>query len=183
VEQGNVTYVEAGTRRLVLGKYVSEAQRFVPRTEAPIRDLRSPRGWHIVVSSVLQKEELPRLRVRFFGPDGSLRTTDEVLMTLEEIEIGRLFGGTDDVLAIQSNEEHSYNSMTSVWLLPERGEPKGLIEDHATLGKFSTGGNNTRPGVSIRSQTYDGVNSATKGWATELWVWDSAKKSLTLEKK
>jgi hypothetical protein len=94
---------------------------------------------------VLQKEDLPRLRVRLFGPEGDLRATNEVLMTLEEIEIGRLFGGTDDILAVQSNEEHSYNSMASVWLLPERGEPKELIEDHASLGKFARGGNNVRP--------------------------------------
>jgi hypothetical protein len=183
VERGKVTYVEPGNRRLVLGKYVGAAQRFVPRTEAPIRDLQSPRGWHIIVSSVLQKEDLPRLRVRFFGIDGDLRATEEVRMALEEIEIGRLFGGSDDILAIQSNEEHSYNSMTSVWLLPERGGPKELIEDQATLGRFSRGGNNARPGVLINRQTYDGVNSATKGWATEFWAWDPAKKSLTPEKK
>jgi hypothetical protein len=181
VEQGNVTYVEPGTRRLILGKYVSAAQRFVPRTEAPIRELLSARGWHIIVSSVLQKEDLPRLRIRFFGPDGSLRAIKETLMALEQVEIGRLFGGTDDGLAIQSNEEHSYNSRTSLWLLPERGGPKELIESNAVLGKFSKGANTARPGVWISRQSYDGLHSETKGWVDEFWEWNPVRKSLILE--
>jgi hypothetical protein len=183
LEKGKVIYVEPGIRRPALGAYVRVAQRFVPGTEAPIRDLQSPRGWHIVVSSVLQKEDSPRLRVRFFGPDGNLRATGEVLMTLEGIEVGRLFGGTDDIFAIQSSEEHSYNSMISVWLLPERGEPHQLIEENATQGKFSKRGKGNRPGVWINRQTYDGVHAETKGWVGEFWIWDTEKKSLNREKK
>jgi hypothetical protein len=181
VAQGNVTYTGPGTRRLVLGEYAGAAQRFVPRTEAPIRDLRSARGWHIVVSAVLQKEDLPRLRIRFFGPDWSVRATKEALMMLEQVEIGRLFGETDEVLAFQSNEEHSYNSRTSVWLLPERGGPKELIESNAVLGRFSKGSNTARPGVWISRQSYDGLHSDTKGWVDEFWAWDPARRSLILE--
>jgi hypothetical protein len=104
-------------------------------------------------------------------------------MTLEGIGLGRLFGGTDDILAIQSNEEHSYNSMTDIWLLPERGEPRQLVEMNGTLGKFSRGSKGSRPGAWIRRQTYDGVHAQTKGWANEFWVWNPARKSLTVEKK
>jgi len=139
------------------------------------------RGWHIVVSSALRKKDLPSLRIRFFGPEGSLRATKASLMMLEQAEIGRLFGETDDVLAIQSNEEHSYNSRTSVWLLPERGGPKQLIEANAVLGKFSKGSNTARPGIWISRQNYDGVHSDTKGWVDEFWARDPARKSLILE--
>jgi hypothetical protein len=183
VERGGVTYIEPGFRRLVIGKYISAGQRFVPRTEAPIRDLRSPGGWHIVVSSFLQRAEFSAsLRVRFFGPDGKLRGTGDVLMALERIEVGHLFGGTEEILAIQSNEEHSYNSMSGMWLLPQRGEPRQLIDINATLGKFSRGGNKLPPGAWIRRQTYDGVHAETKGWVNEFWVWDPARKSLTPER-
>ena len=180
-----MTFIEPGFRSLAIGKYAVAAQRFVPRTEAPIRDVRSPHGWHIVVSSFLGRgeEQSATLRIRFFGPDGESRGTAEVLMTLEEIEMGYLFGGTDCILAIQSNEEHSYNSMANIWLLPERGNARQLIEMNATLGRFSKGDNGSRSGTWIRRQTYDGVHAQTKGWANEFWVWNSAKKLLTLEKK
>lgn len=178
-----MTYIEPGFRRLVIGKYVSAGQRFVPRTEASIRDLRSARGWDIVLSSFLQREDFSAaLRVRFFDPDGKLRGTDDLLMALEQIEVGRLFGGSDEIVAIQSNEEHSYNSRSGMWLLPQRGDPRQLIDINATLGKFSRGGNKLPPGAWIRRQTYDGVHAETKGWVDEFWVRDTAKKSLTSER-
>jgi len=186
-DQDGVAYIQPGIRRLIIGKYVSAVQRLVPRTEAPIRDLRSPRGWHIVVSSFLYKEGekagLAGLRVRFFGPDGKLRGIGEVLMVLEGDEVGHLFGGDDDIFVIQSNVEHSYNSMVNMWLLPERGTPQRLIDVNATLGEFSKIGGGARPGVWIRRQTYDGEHAETKGWADEFWVWDPTKKSLTREKQ
>jgi hypothetical protein len=100
-------------------------------------------------------------------------------MALERIEVGHLFGGTDEIVAIQSNEEHSYDSMSGMWLLPQRGEPQQLIDINATLGKFSQGGNKLPPGAWIRRQTYDGVHAETEGWVDEFWVWDTARKSLT----
>ena len=92
-------------------------------------------------------------------------------------------GGTDDLLVITSNEEHSYNSSTNIWLLPERGAPLSLIVVNATLGKFSKAGKHARPGVWLKRQSYDGVHAETKGWVDEFWVWDPANKSLTPEKK
>jgi hypothetical protein len=178
-------YTESGFRQLVIGKYANSGQRFVPHNEAPIRDLRSPRGWRVIVSSFLRRDESPEagLRVRFFGPDGKIRRTDKILMTLEEVELGNLFGATDDILAITSNEEHSYNSSTDIWLLPERGEPRELIAANATLGKFSRVGRDARPGVWIKRQSYDGVHAETKGGVDEFWLWDPTKKSLALDRK
>jgi hypothetical protein len=123
------------------------------------------------------------LRIRFFGPDSKPRGTAEALMTLEAAEVGHLFGGTDDILAVQSNEEHSYNSTVDLWLLPGHGGPRNLVEVNATLGEFSGGVKGTRPGVWINRQTYDGVHAETKGWVPEFWAWDPAKKALTLGKK
>jgi len=181
-DEGSVVYNELGFRRLVIGKYVSAAQRFVPRAEAPIRDLRSSHGWHIVVSAFLQREQGESgamLRIRFFGPRGEPRGKAEVLMTLEEAEVGELFGGGDDILAVQSNEEHSYNSTADIWLLPHQGKPIELLEMNATISKFSKTGERTPPGVWIKRQTYDGVHAETKGWVDEFWVWNPAKKRLT----
>lgn len=185
VDRGNVTYIEPGFRQLVIGKYVPAAQAFVPPTEAPIRLLQSPHGWHIVVSSFLKRgeESGAALHVTFLDPNRKLHGTDEALMTLEASEVGNFFGGADDILAIQSNEEHSYNSMTNIWLLPARGDPQQLIDLNATIGRFSKGGRRNRPGVWIRRQTYDGGHAETKGWLDEFWVWDAAKKSLTFEKE
>src|SRR5579862_9672890 len=46
VDKGKVSVVEPG-RTIPIGTYVGAAQRFVSPKEAPIRDVRSPGGWHI----------------------------------------------------------------------------------------------------------------------------------------
>jgi hypothetical protein len=183
VRDGVVRLVDS-QRTLDLGKYVAAAQDLVPRNEAPIRVLLSPSGWRIVVSAFLghADEAEAGLRVRFFGPDTRLRMMDTVLMALEQVEIGRLFGGDDEILAIQSNEEHSYNSRTDIWLLPERGAPKRLIDVGAKFGKVAKDPG-TRPGIWISRQTYDGVHAETKGWEDEFWIWDAKNKSLALRQK
>ena len=183
VDRDMVTFIEP-LRTIKLDRYVSVAQRFVPRTEAPIRDLRSPQGWRIVVSSFLNHaEKSAMLRVRFFDPDSHLRGKADLAMALEDIEVGRLFGGSDEIVAVQSNEEHSYNSQTDIWLLARQGAPRRLLTINATISKFSTGSNGAPPGVAIHRQTYDGIHAETKGWAEEFWVWDSANKSLTVQNK
>jgi hypothetical protein len=69
----------------------------------------SPRQWRIVISAFLDHtiNSEAGLRLRFFGSDGGLRATDDVLMAIEQVEEGRLFGGDDEIFGIQSNEEHS----------------------------------------------------------------------------
>jgi len=132
VQDGVVRFIEdrpPAPRNLVLGHYVSADQRLVPRTEAPIRDVRSPRGWRIVVSACFIRGEYPsKLRLRFFDPAGSMWVTHDILMTLEDVEVGRLFGDADEILAITSNEEHVYNAETEIWYLPEHGNPKQVLK-------------------------------------------------------
>jgi hypothetical protein len=108
VQQGVVRLVDP-LRALDLGRYLPAAQHFVPRDEAPIRNLLSPRQWRIVISAFLDHtiNSEAGLRLRFFGSDGGLRATDDVLMAIEQVEEGRLFGGDDEIFGIQSNEEHS----------------------------------------------------------------------------
>jgi hypothetical protein len=181
VQEGTVRFIDQWppTRNLDLGKYAPAAQRLVPRTEAPVRDLRSPRGWRVVASVYLDHDEDEILmHIRFFGPDGKLRTTSGVLSALEQTAIGNLFGGNDEVFAITSNEEHAYNAQTELWLLPERGDPKLLIEIQGVPQNFSGQAAGTVPGVMIARQTYDGVRSETKGTVQEFYAWEPKTKSL-----
>src|SRR5215472_12920845 len=119
---------------LVVGRYVRLDQGLVPSTEATIRDLRSPQGWHLLVSA-FPVHDPPgdtnaKLRVRFFDPAGDLRLTHNVLSAPETDRIGHLFGDNDDIFAITSGEQHAYNDQTEIWLLPERGEPRRLLLIH-----------------------------------------------------
>ncbi len=183
IHQGVVKFTEPG-RTVDIDKYVAAAQSFVPRTEAPIRELRSRQGWHVVVSSFLDhKERFVGLRIRFFGPDLRLRSKADVAGWLEDIESGVLFGGSDEIVAVQSNWEHAYNSETDIWLLPAQGAPRHLLKLNATIGHFSAGSDSRPPGLKLQRQTYDGLNAETKGWVTKFWVWDRAHKSLMLQKK
>ena len=173
-------------RNLIIGNYLPRDQRFVPRTEAPIRDLHSPRGWHIVVSAFLhhdaENEGEPGLRVRFLDPRGAEQDKEDVLMTLDQVEVGQLFGGNDEILAITSEEEHAYNVETDIWFLPEQGKPKSLLSVQGTFENFVRSGVGRTPGVMIARETYDGEHADTKGTVPEFYTWDPSTKSLKLQK-
>jgi hypothetical protein len=171
-----------GPRRITIGRYVPEDQKLVSRTEAPTCDLRSPNGWRIVVSAVLDHQELGvKQRLRFFDSRGVLRLQYDVLAVLEQQRIGRLFGGADDVLAVTSNEEHAYNARTDIWFLPEQGDPKQVLSVVGVFQTFSNEGD--PPGLVLARQTYDGVDSTTKGFVREEYAWDAIAKVLRLRSK
>jgi len=189
LQQGLVRFVEldpALPRNLVIGPYVAQDQPLVPKTEAPIRDLRSPRGWHVVVSALLihRKEVInPRLRVRCFDPQGRLRATHDVLSRLDRAEIGSLFGRHDEIFALTSEEEHSYNDQTEIWFLPERGIPRLLLSIPGAFENFTSGAGGRVPGLTIARETYDGIHAETKGTVHEFYAWDRERKVLTLQKQ
>ncbi|HYA16222.1 MAG TPA: hypothetical protein VEF06_02085, partial [Bryobacteraceae bacterium] len=126
-----------------LGRFVGTARTFVPATEAPIRDLRSNRGWHVVISALLDRADLTvRLRLRFFAAnDKELRKVD-LLSDLVSVEFGSFAGSDDEVLGVTSIEEHAYNDQTEIWLLPRTGSPKLLMSSPGsfrTIGKRAAG--------------------------------------------
>jgi hypothetical protein len=167
------------TRTLAIGRYAQAARRLVPPIEAPIRDMTSAHGWRIIVSAFLDHDEgEAKLRLRFFDPSGSLRITQDLLSALEHIEIGRRFGGTDEIFAITSDEEHAYNVQTEIWFLPQRENPKRLLRIRGFLEGFSSGDAGKSPGVTIARETYDGVHAETKGTVQEFYAWDRQTKSL-----
>jgi hypothetical protein len=179
VEGGVVRFADPSppSRNLVIGSYVDAAQSLVPATEAPIRELAS-HGWRVVVSAFLDHEEDEvRLRLRCFAPGGLLRKTEDLLSSLDEAEVGYLFGGSDEILAVTSTEEHAYNAMTEIWYLPMVGEPKVVLSSASTIEKFSSGDD---PGVTVKRETYDGVHAETKGRVPEFWAWNRSAKALTL---
>lgn len=184
VQDGKVRFIDQWppARTLDLGKYQPAAQALVPRTEAPILDLHSPRGWHIIVSVYLDHEEdEPETHVRFFSPDGMLRATQNVLLSVEGTELGKLFGDSDEVFAIASWEEHAYNVQSKIWLLPAVGAPTLLLDIPGVFQRFLSGAQGNAAGVTVARQTYDGVHADTKGALEEFYAWNPTTKSLKLQ--
>src|ERR1700749_1607668 len=106
VQQGQVRFIDfvPPSRNLLLGKYLPGDQHLVPKTEAPIRDLRSPQGWRVVVSAYMNHDqEAVLLRVRFFGRDGPSRGTIDAFAELESASRGTPFAGVEEICAITSN--------------------------------------------------------------------------------
>jgi hypothetical protein len=97
------------------------------------------------------------------------------------VQIGHLFGGSDEIFAVASEEEHSYNVETEIWLLPAHGKPELLLSIQGIFKHFSAEGVRQVPGVTIMRQTYDGVHSETKGAVKEFYRWDRIEKSLKQE--
>ena len=180
IQQGEVRLVETTPNRdLVLGRYLEAEQRFVQKNEAPLASLQSGRGWHIVIASFLDRvNDRAAMKVHFLAPDGRLAVTEDVLMVLDDADVGNLFGDKDEVLAITSNEEHAYNAETSIWLLLDKAKPKLLLRVKGVIEGFIRAGR--EHGVWIDRQTYDGVNPLTKQHVREFWKWNAGEQTLTL---
>jgi hypothetical protein len=180
VEHGQVRLSDP-LRTLLLGSYLESDQHLTPPTEAPIRDLVSAGGWHVVFSAFLDHGEGSEagLRIRFYDSDATLRGTADILMALEQVTTGYLFGGTHDIVAVTSSEEHAYNVRTDIWLLPNHADPKLLLRITGVYKQFWNGNGAHRPGVMISRETYDGVHAETKGSIPEFYVWDRRRRELT----
>ncbi len=92
------------------------------------------------------------------------------------------FGTTDEVLAISTREEHSYNVLTSAWYLPPCGNPKLLMTGTGTFGGFGRVSENPGPGLVVNHESYDGEDANTKGWDDNFYVWNPTAKTLTLQR-
>lgn len=171
------------SERIEIGSYERRGEDAVPAREAAIRDLRSAAGWRVVVSVFLHRDKENAgdagLRVRFFDPHGSLRTEDTVMAFLQDVELGRPFGGTDEIFMISSWQEHVYNVETDVWYLPAEGKPRRILFDVGSFASFVNGPSTVPKGIVILHQTYDGVDADTKGWLQQFYAWDPATRTLT----
>jgi hypothetical protein len=185
VRNGTVRFIDRAPeapRTVVLGRYVPTAQRFVPRVEAPIRDLKSPGGWHVVVSAFLHHDEENEgeigTRVRFFAPGATVSAQQVIPGRVQQASIGRLFGGADDVFAIATEDEHAYNVDTEIWLLPKGDKPRSILSLPGVYEQFVGSGDHQTAGVRVSRETYDGEHSETKGRVPEFWKWNPENKSL-----
>lgn len=186
VQEGTVRLIDLTPpgRNLAIGQYLPAEQRFVPRTEAPVRYIQSGNQWRIVVSAFLHhdsdNEGEVGMRVRFIATDGRLRMTHDILMGLERCETGRLFGGINEIFIVTSNEEHAYNVETEIWFLPQSGDPKRLLSVRGSVASLRDGSDGQAAGVVIAHQTYDGVHASTKGTVQQFYIWDHEKGLLIL---
>jgi hypothetical protein len=181
IQGGKVRLLDKGPlqRDLSLGQYAAPAQASVPRSEAPVTDLRTSRGWRLIASVYLDHQELEaRTHLRFISPDGRLRSTEDALEYIEVAKAGNYFGGTDEVFIVTSNEEHAYNDQTEVWYLPPRDKPKLLLEAPGSFERFINPKSEQHVGIVLARQGYDGVHAQTKGTQQELYSWNSIAKTL-----
>jgi len=184
VQEGTARFIDPSppARNLTLGPYLSSEQEAVPRTEAPIR-VRSTSTWRVVLSAFLDHESGgTATRLRFFRIDGSQHGQYDGLFQLDNLVVGRLFGGNDEIAAVATVGEHSYDVKTALWLLPANGDPEQLAEVQGSLSRFVNGNGGSTPGVWINRETYDFEHAETKGHVPEFWEWDRTRKTLTLRK-
>jgi len=183
LHSGLVTFAESGrfVPTYTVGYYVPDAQRWIPATEAPIRQTITKQGWRVVIAAALDEYDVygPTMRVRVFDPTGRLQTTHDGEYHLDRVKIGNLLGTSQNVLAVVTSGPHAYSVQAAIWLLPRKGAMKLLAEVPGAIDHFQRAAPERVPGVWLQIQTYDGVNAITKGWRSEFWRWDGGIDSLT----
>lgn len=177
VEDGAVEFMSTGflAGRRTVGHYVANDQHLVRKGEAPILDLKSGTGWHLVVTAGFfygYSPIAPSLAAYLFDSHGTLWTRCNLHLRLESYSTGDLLGTGQEFFQITTAGEHTYVIGTSVWLLPYSGPPKLVVDAVGALDRIQTAAEERAPGLWIDTQTYDGVHSETKGWRLQFWRWD-----------
>jgi hypothetical protein len=103
-------------------------------------------------------------------------------MSLMGAELGKLFGGDNEVVVVTSYAQHVYNTQTMIWAIPQSGKPKLLLDLNGSVERIVRGDGGTEAGVWISRNTYDGVDASTKGSAAEFWRWDAKKQALAIKR-
>jgi hypothetical protein len=138
----------------------------------------------VIASTYLDEydDQGPFMRLRIFDPHGQLQQNYDGDHFLDDIEAGKLFGTSDVILSIQTGGARSYLQHTLIWLLPDAGKPKQLLEFRGALQRFQPTGSglNGLPGVWTELETFDGVHAETRGRKPEFRAWDENQKALTL---
>jgi hypothetical protein len=186
VDDGNVMFRESEdiVAPYKVGPYIKEAHRLVPSNEAPFRDITAPNMWRVVATAYLNQydDQGPLIRVRLFDRRGRLRKTySDGNHFLDDLRIGRLFGTSDIVLAIQTGGMRSYLQHTAIWLISEDDRVKQLVDVRGALESIQTKKQDLEhlPGVWIGVETFDGVNAETRGRQRRFFLWNQAQKTLS----
>ena len=166
-------------REVDLGVYVPSAGALV-LTEAPIRDFVLTNGWRVVFSEAITKEKGPILKIRYYNLKGVLKVLkmlSEDMPGLLSCYFGNLLGESDILVGYTTTWEHAYSVQSSIWLLPDSGDPRLLLEVTGVLSKFIDGEHDVKPGVIVDVESYDGMNPQTKGRTRKMWIWDRGLKA------
>ncbi len=118
--------------------------------------------WTVVVSAAIPEygPNGPTIRLRILDSKGKVDRVCDGEMYLIRLEVGRLFGGDSEIVAVETSGSHVYTIQSAVWLLPNRGKPKELASENGNIDRFETGPN---AGVWVDLETYDGINGSSKG--------------------
>ena len=190
VENGNVLGQRTGEfspGKLEIGKYDPKGARLVSPKEAPIMYSKTQRGWVAVVAAYIPEDVLlwPQLRLYIFDPQGHRTTVEDLYNRIgptarPNFRMGKLFNTNSEILQVSTDGEHSYVVRTLIWLLPENGTPKLLLDAPGLVDRIQQAAAGKQAGFSIQRETYDGVHAETKGQKREFWVWDEEQKTLRM---
>jgi len=190
IENGKVLGQRSGgfsPGNLELGKYDVRGASLVSAKEAPVLYSKTRRGWVGLVAAYIPEEALlwPQLRLYIFDPQGHRTTTQDLYIRIgseaqPNFRIGALFNTNSEFLQVSTDGEHSYVVRTLIWLLPDKGAPRLLLDEPSLVNRVQQSSAGRRGGIWTQRETYDGVHAETKGSKSEFWAWDEDQKALQL---
>lgn len=131
VDRGWVKTIARGGRGEphVVGPYLREYQHLVADSEAPVKELTSPRDWRVVVTRGFDRvpRPMPTFFLYFFDSQGELKLKVRGDIFLERIQVGFIFGTPTELLLVTERSETGISYSTEVWCLPQEGLPKRLL--------------------------------------------------------
>lgn len=181
VQHGEVRGILSFTRGSIdadrdLGRYLGSAQALVPKTEAPIRELETRRGWRVVIAAAVDGP-LFRLRAHFISPNGQPRGVFGMSQFLRYVRVGALFGGKDQIVLIEADDGHAYTTFWRAFRLPDHGYPELLAQG---WGRILWAGTGAQPGIIVKRQHPVGGDANRVLSITEYWNWDPRLDQLVL---
>ncbi|MGH9474407.1 MAG: hypothetical protein ACRD2F_04785 [Terriglobales bacterium] len=167
------------------GRYLGAARHLVPKTEAPIRVLRTANGWTVVVTAVSDEDAFV-FRVRFINRRGRVMNKFDLPTVLHTVRAGAIFGGTDQIVLLCAGDPHPYTDLWWAFLLPDngrthRGYPELVGQGNGRIywaGAATRGG--SEAGLIVERQHPVDGDANRVLTITEDWNWDPGIPSLIL---
>jgi len=174
IESGRVIWdANAPSEGADKGPYLAHLHALLAPREAPVRELRSDRGWRVIQTwgFTEPRSGLRRYYLYFFSPQGKLELKHDGNMNLATIEMGRLFRTETELLVTYGADSHTLSQTVDVWILPPQGAPKKAPLEGKILRSIEPGTAELLPGLWVENPILEGEWLRPVAWVPEFWEW------------
>lgn len=174
-----LSYGDDPSKGAVVGPYLGALQPLVAPTEAPTQEIRSARGWRVIITRGFDTNHRMAgsiFYIYFVDPSGVVRKKAEGDLFLEDFKIGDVFGIEQEVFLVTMRGETGISYTTSAWTLPVKSDPRELLSADGQVETIRRADKGRPAAITLGCLAVAAVARADERWGSCIWEWRESKK-------